>query len=85
MSRRKAKDKAAEDKPYKNAPEQMGIFATRSPIRPNPIALTEWKYLLYLIGVVIGRKVWSNLLRLHGKMNLIFCMYDRRYPARHAI
>ncbi|RGC44905.1 tRNA (N6-threonylcarbamoyladenosine(37)-N6)-methyltransferase TrmO [Absiella sp. AM29-15] len=28
------------DQPYKNAPEQMGIFATRSPIRPNPIALT---------------------------------------------
>ncbi len=27
-------------KPYKNAPEQMGIFATRSPVRPNPIALT---------------------------------------------
>ena len=27
-------------KPYKNAPDTMGIFATRSPIRPNPIALT---------------------------------------------
>lgn len=26
--------------PYKNAPEVMGIFATRSPIRPNPLALT---------------------------------------------
>ena len=26
--------------PYKNAPAIMGIFATRSPIRPNPIALT---------------------------------------------
>lgn len=26
--------------PYKKAPESMGIFATRSPIRPNPIALT---------------------------------------------
>ena len=26
--------------PYKNSPETMGIFATRSPIRPNPIALT---------------------------------------------
>ena len=26
--------------PYKNAPDVMGIFATRSPIRPNPIALT---------------------------------------------
>jgi tRNA (Thr-GGU) A37 N-methylase len=26
--------------PYKTAPAIMGIFATRSPIRPNPIALT---------------------------------------------
>ena len=28
------------EQPYKNAPAVMGIFATRSPIRPNPIALT---------------------------------------------
>lgn len=28
------------EQPYKGAPEKMGIFATRSPIRPNPIALT---------------------------------------------
>jgi tRNA-Thr(GGU) m(6)t(6)A37 methyltransferase TsaA len=27
-------------KPYKKAPDVMGIFATRSPIRPNPIAVT---------------------------------------------
>lgn len=26
--------------PYKNSPEVMGVFATRSPMRPNPIALT---------------------------------------------
>jgi putative methyltransferase, YaeB/AF_0241 family len=26
--------------PYKKAPKTMGIFATRSPVRPNPIALT---------------------------------------------
>lgn len=26
--------------PYKGAPEIMGVFATRSPFRPNPIALT---------------------------------------------
>lgn len=26
--------------PYKQAPAVMGVFATRSPIRPNPIALT---------------------------------------------
>ncbi len=29
-----------EKHPYKNAPKIMGIFATRSPERPNPIALT---------------------------------------------
>ena len=28
------------EKPYKNAPATMGIFATRSPLRPNPIGLT---------------------------------------------
>lgn len=26
--------------PYKDAPKVMGVFATRSPSRPNPIALT---------------------------------------------
>lgn len=28
-----------ENAPYKNAPEKLGTFATRSPQRPNPIAL----------------------------------------------
>ena len=28
------------EQPYKKAPAKMGIFATRSPMRPNPIALT---------------------------------------------
>jgi tRNA (adenine37-N6)-methyltransferase len=28
------------EQPYKNAPARLGIFATRSPVRPNPIALT---------------------------------------------
>ena len=28
------------EQPYKGAPEIMGVFATRSPARPNPIALT---------------------------------------------
>ena len=28
------------DRPYKKGPDQVGIFATRSPARPNPIALT---------------------------------------------
>ncbi len=26
--------------PYKKSPEVMGIFATRSPVRPNPLALS---------------------------------------------
>ena len=26
--------------PYKKAPKELGVFATRSPFRPNPIALT---------------------------------------------
>ena len=28
------------EQPYRTAPETMGVFATRSPIRPNPIAFT---------------------------------------------
>ncbi len=28
------------EQPYKGAPKTMGTFATRSPMRPNPIALT---------------------------------------------
>lgn len=28
------------EQPYQKAPDRMGIFATRSPMRPNPIALS---------------------------------------------
>lgn len=28
------------EQPYRNAPEKVGVFATRFPERPNPIALT---------------------------------------------
>lgn len=28
------------DRPYKKGPEKIGVFATRSEIRPNPIAIT---------------------------------------------
>ena len=28
------------EQPYKGSPDRLGIFATRSPARPNPIALT---------------------------------------------
>ena len=37
------------EKPYKNSPDKIGIFATRSPQRPNPIALTT----VALLGVDI--------------------------------
>lgn len=35
-----SRTKLTEKSPYKNAPETLGTFATRSPERPNPIALT---------------------------------------------
>jgi tRNA (Thr-GGU) A37 N-methylase len=28
------------EKPYKKGPDKLGIFATRSPVRPNPILIT---------------------------------------------
>ena len=28
------------EKPYRDGPERLGIFATRSPMRPNPLALS---------------------------------------------
>ena len=33
--------------PYKNAPDVMGVFATRAPMRPNPIGLTT----VYVLGI----------------------------------
>lgn len=38
--REKYRSKIMCNTPYKNAPANMGVFATRSPFRPNPIALT---------------------------------------------
>ena len=40
--------------PYKKAPEVMGIFATRSPIRPNPLALTAVQIINidYIKGII---------------------------------
>ena len=35
-----ARQKRTEKRPYKKGPEVLGVFATRSPQRPNPIALT---------------------------------------------
>ena len=28
------------EKPYRDGPDRLGLFATRSPVRPNPLALT---------------------------------------------
>ncbi len=36
-----------ENKPYKKGPDRIGTFATRSPERPNPIALTT-AYVTYI-------------------------------------
>jgi tRNA-Thr(GGU) m(6)t(6)A37 methyltransferase TsaA len=42
------------EQPYKGAPETLGVFATRSPLRPNPIALTtvEVIHIDYENGVI---------------------------------
>lgn len=29
------------EKPYKTGPDKLGIFATRSPVRPNPVLITN--------------------------------------------
>ncbi len=43
----KSRLKLTEHSPYKNSPEILGTFATRSPERPNPIALTP-AYVTYI-------------------------------------
>ncbi|MCF7911333.1 MAG: tRNA (N6-threonylcarbamoyladenosine(37)-N6)-methyltransferase TrmO [Candidatus Cloacimonetes bacterium] len=40
-----ARKKVSCQTPYEAAPEDIGVFATRSPMRPNPIALTAVKVL----------------------------------------
>ena len=42
-----SRSKLIEKSPYKGSPETLGTFATRSPERPNPIALT-CEYITYL-------------------------------------
>lgn len=42
-----SRSKLIEKSPYKNSPEILGTFATRSPERPNPIALT-CSYVTYI-------------------------------------
>ena len=42
------------EQPYQKAPASVGIFATRSPIRPNPIGLT----IVPIINIVEGGKIY---------------------------
>lgn len=35
----KCRSTLIEKKPYKKGPEELGVFATRSPLRPNPLAI----------------------------------------------
>lgn len=41
----KARSFCSAPKPYKDGPEEMGVFATRGPLRPNPIALCTMQVL----------------------------------------
>ncbi|MEN1760348.1 TrmO family methyltransferase domain-containing protein [Anoxynatronum sibiricum] len=42
------------EKPYLPGPEHMGVFATRSPIRPNPICISviDVKHIDYEHGII---------------------------------
>ena len=44
------------EQPYKGAPEVMGVFATRAPARPNPIALTA--------SEIIGLDYANGIIRI---------------------
>lgn len=41
------------EKPYKKGPEALGAFATRSPCRPNPVALSCAR-ITYIANDIIG-------------------------------
>lgn len=49
-----SRTKLIEKKPYQNAPEILGTFATRSPERPNPIGVTcsYVTYVDYTNGII---------------------------------
>ncbi len=49
-----SRSKLVEKSPYKNSPELLGTFATRSPERPNPIAIScsYVTYIDYQNGVI---------------------------------
>lgn len=41
------------DKPYKKGPDKLGIFATRSPIRPNPVLISH----IYVQRIDFGKGI----------------------------
>ena len=41
FDRAEGTDSLIERKPYAKGPEELGVFATRSPMRPNPIAVSS--------------------------------------------
>lgn len=43
-------------KPYRNAPATLGVFATRSPLRPNPVAIS--------VAAVIGVDPSAGVVRI---------------------
>ncbi len=43
-------------KPYRNAPATLGVFATRSPLRPNPIAVS--------VAAIIGIDRAAGVIRV---------------------
>ncbi len=43
------------EKPYKKGPDVIGIFATRSPIRPNPVAISS----VYISGIDMEKGIIS--------------------------
>jgi tRNA (adenine37-N6)-methyltransferase len=47
--------------PYPGAPEELGVFATRSPARPNPIGLTAAPILSADPASGIARFAWFDL------------------------
>jgi tRNA-Thr(GGU) m(6)t(6)A37 methyltransferase TsaA len=52
----------AATRPYKAGPEEMGVFATRGPIRPNPIALCTMQVLLVNEAAGEIRVAWTDMM-----------------------
>ena len=48
------------ERPYRDAPEQIGIFATRSPARPNPVALSAVPVMSIDATIGVVRVPWID-------------------------